>query len=146
MSPYSKETTITEEADALKVQLAGIEIRFREEHTALVEAINAHTASTDSQTRLVEGLCQEVKLMNEKVDLLCSHAVHLENIDGDVSSISNGANGVAEKINVVSSSVSSVNERVDDIRLVLDLKVKGTQTFGAAFGEMDLEIIRWQMV
>ena len=58
----------------------------------------------------------------------------------------NSVKGVADKTDVVSSSVSSVNERVDDIRLVLDLKVKGTQTFGAAFGEMDLEIIRWQMV
>ena len=67
----------------------GIEMRFIEEHKVLIKAINAHTASIDSQTRLLEGLCREVKLMNEKVDRLCSQAVRLEKIEGDVSSITN---------------------------------------------------------
>ena len=69
---------------------------FHEEHGALVEAINAHTASTDSQTHLLEELCQEVKLMNEKANELCSHAVRLENIERDVSIIWDGAKGIAE--------------------------------------------------
>ena len=139
LSACSKETSIKAESDAVKAQLAGIEMRFRQEHIALVEAINAHTASTDSQTRLLEELCNEVKLMNEKVDRLCSHAVRLENIEGDVSNISNGVKGVAEKTEVVSSSVPSPNECVDDIRLVFDEKVKALRRVERLFRGRNLK-------
>ena len=43
LSGCAKEACVTDEVDALKVLLAGVETRFREEHTALVDAINAHT-------------------------------------------------------------------------------------------------------
>ena len=82
--------------------------------------------------------------MNETVDRLCLHAVHLEKIEGDVSTISNAVNGVAAKIDVVSSSVPSLNECVDDIRLVFDEKAnetKAVKTFRDAFPGNDLEII-----
>ena len=114
-------------------------MRFREEHAALVEAINSHTVSTNLQTRLLEELCQEVKLMNEKVDRLYTHAVRLENIEVDVSSIANTFQGVAEKRDVVSSHVSSLNERADDIRPVFDDKIKPVKMFGAAFSGTNLK-------
>ena len=41
-SGCAKEARVKDESDALKVLLAGVETRFREEHAALVEAINVH--------------------------------------------------------------------------------------------------------
>ena len=82
LSGSATERCVTDESDALNVLLAGVETRFMEEHAALVEAINAHTAATTAQTVLLEGLCSEVKAMNEKTDALCSHTGRLENIEG----------------------------------------------------------------
>ena len=62
-----------DEADALKVFLAGVETRFRDEHTVLVQAINELKAMTKAQNVLLEALCAEVKTMREKIDALCSH-------------------------------------------------------------------------
>ena len=59
-----------DEAGALKVLLAGVETQFREEHTALVDAINAHTAATTAKTSLLVALCGEVKTMSEKVGFI----------------------------------------------------------------------------
>ena len=66
LSECTEEKSVREESDALKAILAGIEMRFREEHAALVEAIHAQTAATKAQTKLLEGLCGEVKTMNKK--------------------------------------------------------------------------------
>ena len=52
----SKETIVREESDAVKVLLVGIEMRFREECAVVIEVINVHTASTNSQMRLLEEL------------------------------------------------------------------------------------------
>ena len=80
LSARLRETNIKAEFDALNVQIAGIETQFREGHAALIKAINAHTTSPNSQTRLLEALCNQVKSLNEKVDKLSSHASCLENI------------------------------------------------------------------
>ena len=77
LSGCAKEASAREEADTLKVLLAGIETRFREEKTVFVDAINVHTAATKAQTSLLEALCGEVKTMNEKVGALCSHTDRL---------------------------------------------------------------------
>ena len=65
--------------------LAGVETRLREEHAALVDGTNAHTAVTNAQTSLLEALCGDVKAMNEKMDGLCSHSERLGNIERDVA-------------------------------------------------------------
>ena len=87
LSGCAKEASVRDEADALKVLLAGVEMRFGEGQMALVEAINAHTAATNAQMILLEALCREVKTMNEKVDSLCSHAGRLGDVEGDVAPI-----------------------------------------------------------
>ena len=81
-SVCTTETCVRDEADALKKFLAAIETRFWEEHTALVGAINAHTAATTAQTSLLEALLPEVKTMSEKIVVLCSHTVRLGHIEG----------------------------------------------------------------
>ena len=43
LSGYAKEARVKDDSDAMKALLAGVETRFREEHTALVKTINAHT-------------------------------------------------------------------------------------------------------
>ena len=73
LSRCANEASVRDEAAALKELLAGVETRFREEHTALVDAINAHTKATTAQTALLGALCCEVKTTSEKVDALCSH-------------------------------------------------------------------------
>ena len=122
LSGCSKEANVREESDALKTLLCGIEMRFREEHRALVEAINAHTTATKAQTSLLEELCNEAKTMNEKMDPICTHATRLENVERYVETITNGVQGVEEKTDVVSSNVLSLNERVDDISLSLNME------------------------
>ena len=122
LSGCAKEASVREEADALKVLLAGVETRFREEHAALVEAINAHTVATNAQTALLEAVCSEVKTMNNKVDGLCSHTERLGNIQGDVTAIAGSVQGVANGTDTVSSFVSDLNEHLDDIQLVVGHK------------------------
>ena len=121
LSGCAKEASVRDEVDALKVLLASVETRFREEHTALVEAINAHTAATKAQTTLLEALCGEVRTMNERVDALCSHTGRLGNIERDVASIAGSVQGL-EKTDTFSSDVSSRNERIDNIRPVAEHK------------------------
>ena len=93
-------------------------MRFREEHTALVEAINAQTAATKAQTGLIEVLCSELKAMNAKMDVLCSHTSRLENVEGDVATIKNAFQVVVDKAEAVSSRVSGLSDHIDDIGLV----------------------------
>ena len=95
LSGCAKEASVKEEADALKVLLAGVETRFREEHAALAEAINELKVMTMEQTSLLEALCGDVKVMNEKVGLLCSRTGRLGHIEGDVASIAKSVQGVA---------------------------------------------------
>ena len=145
LSACAKEANVKAESDALKTLLCGIEMRFREEHAALVEAINAHTAATKAQTSLLDALFSEAKTTNEKMDRLCSLTC-LEKIEGDVATIANEVMGVDNKMDVISSFVSSVNDHVDDIGLVFEHKANEIQTFGTAFLGNDLEIIRWRIV
>ena len=120
---------VRNESDALKVLLAGIETRFREEHTALFDVFNAHTAATTAQTALLEALCREVRAMSEKVDVLCSHTGRLGHIERDVSAISKAVQGVATGVDAVSSFLSSFtnalmisglafNEKANEVRTV----------------------------
>ena len=46
LSGCATDASVRDESDALKVLLAGVETRFREEHAALVGAINAQNAMT----------------------------------------------------------------------------------------------------
>ena len=103
LSRYAKEADVKEESDALKTLLFGIEVRFREEHGALVEKINAHTVVTKDQTSLLDALFNEAKTSNEKVDRLCTHATRLEKIAGDVATISNAVQGVENKTEAIPS-------------------------------------------
>ena len=138
------ESVVSAKTDAVKALLAGIETRFREEHTALVEAVNAHTGATKEQTNLLEVLCSEMKTMNEKMDVLCSHSARLENIERDVATTANAVEAVKDKSEVVSSLASTLDERVGDIGLVVGHKasqIKAVQTYGAAFSGRDLEVM-----
>ena len=54
VSCCAKESSVSMESDALKTLRVPIEVRFREEHAVLVEAINAHTAATNAQTCLLK--------------------------------------------------------------------------------------------
>ena len=103
LSVRSKNASVMEESDALKTLLFGIEVRFREEHGALVEKINAHTVVTKDQTSLLDALFNEAKTSNEKVDRLCTHATRLEKIAGDVATISNAVQGVENKTEAIPS-------------------------------------------
>ena len=111
LSGCAKETCVRDESDALKVLLAGVEMRFREEHTALVEAINAHTEATNAQTALLEAVCGEVKAMNKKVDILCSHTERLGHIEWDVAAISSSVPSVEKKTDTVTLDISNLQER-----------------------------------
>ena len=122
LSSCAKETCVRAEVDALKVLLAGVETRFREEHTALVEAFNAYTQATNAQTALLEVLCGEVKLMNKKMDILCSHTGRLGHIERDVVAIAESVRVVANGTDAVSSFVTRLNEHLDDIQLVVGHK------------------------
>ena len=122
LSGCAKDATVREEADTVKVLLAGIEMRFREEHSVFVEAINAHTAATKAQTSLLEALFNEVKTMNGKMDVLCSQTARLENIERDVAAIVKSVQTVVDKATVVSSFISGLNEHVDDIGRVVGQK------------------------
>ena len=139
VSGCAKEGSAREESDALKVLLAGIETRFREEHTVFVEAINAHTGATKQQTNLLEVLCSEMKAMNGKMDVICSHTGRLENVERDVATTANAVKTVESNAGVVSTHVSTLNERVDDIRLVFDDKIRAIKAFGASFSGRDLD-------
>ena len=109
----AKEVSVRKEVDALKVLLAGVEILFREEHTALVNAFGAHTAVTKAQTAPL-CVCGEMRAM---VVVLCSHIVRLGNIKSDVAAIAGTVQAVENKANTVTPDVSSRNERIDDARL-----------------------------
>ena len=123
LSGCATDASVRDESDALKVLLAGVETRFREEHTALIVAINAHTAAMKAQTSLLEALCGEVKTMNERIDILCSHTGRLGNIEGDVAAIAKSVHGVANGTDTVTSFVSSLNEHLDDIQPVFCHKI-----------------------
>ena len=119
LSGCGKKTCVRDESDALKVLLAGVETQFREDHAALVDAINAHTVAMNTQTALLEELCGEVKVVSEKMDDFCSHTGRLRHIEGDVASIARSGQGIANGTDTVSSIVTSLNERLDDTRLVV---------------------------
>ena len=127
LSGCAKEASIMDESDALKALLAGGETRFREEHKALVDAINAHTQETNAQTALLETVCHEVKMMNEKVDILCSYMGRLGNIERDVAAIAKSVHGVANGTDAVSSFVAGLNQHFDDIQLVVEHKANETR-------------------
>ena len=76
LSCCAKETSAREGSDALKVLLSGMETRFRADHAALVDATNAHTMATKTQTRHLEVLCKAVQSMNKKKDVLFSQTAH----------------------------------------------------------------------
>ena len=152
LSWCAKEASVREVADAVKALLAGVETRFREEHTVLVEAIRAQTASAKAQTSLLEVLCCVVKAMNARVDVLCSHASRLENIERDVAAIKNAFQVVEDKVEAVSSFISKMNDHVDDISLVFREKIneikkgdeerrKGKETMTVSFSGKDLDVM-----
>ena len=118
MPGCATETSVKDGSDALKVLLAGIETRFREEHTALVCSINEQKAITKVQTALLSVLCGEVKTIHEKIDVLCSFTDRLGHIEGDVAAIAGTVQAVGKKADTVSSFVTRQNEHLDDDRLV----------------------------
>ena len=122
LSGCAKEASVRDEADALKVLLAGVETRFREENAALFDAINEHTVATNAQTALLTTMCGEAKAMNEKLDVLCSHAGRLGHIERDVAAITKSVQGVANGTDTVSSFISGLNGHLDDIQLVFNDK------------------------
>ena len=122
LSCCAKETCVREESDTVKVLLSGIEMRFRAEHGALVEAINAHTLATKVHSSHLEVLCKEVQAMNEKKDVLCSHTAHLGDIDRDLKTIADTVKGVVNQTEVVSTFVSILHERVGDIGVIIGQK------------------------
>ena len=150
LSGRAKETCVSDGSDALKVLLDGVETWLREEHAALVKAINAHTVATTAQTTLLEVLCGEANAMTEKVDVLCSHTGRLGNIEGDVAAIIKSVQGVADMTDTVSSFVLSQNQHLDDIQLVVGHKANevrnAEKTMGPSFSGKELEIIRWRTV
>ena len=127
LSGCAKEASVRDESDALKVLLVRIETQFSEEHTALVDALNANTAMTIARTALLKALCREVKTMNEKIDGLCSHSGQLGDIERDVAAITKPDQCVANRTDAASSFVSYLNERIEDIRFVFGHKANETR-------------------
>ena len=123
LSGCAKEASVRDESNALKALLTRTETRFMEENTALVEAINAHTEATNAQTALLGALCNEVKTMNERIDVLCLHTGRLRNIEGDVAAIAGTIRVVENKADAVTLDTSSLQRCVDDIRLVFTDKI-----------------------
>ena len=80
---------------------------------------HAYTAS-NAQTALLDALCREVKSMNEKIGALCSHRSRLGHIEVDVAPISRSVQSVANGTVAVSCLVSSLNEHLDDIKLLVE--------------------------
>ena len=128
LSGCAKDACVRDESDAMEVLLAGVETRFREGRAALVEALNALTTATKAQTALLEALFHEVKTMSENVDRLCSHTGRLGHIEQDVAAIAKSIQGVAKGTDAVSSLVTSPNEHLDDIRLIVGHKVDEIRT------------------
>ena len=122
LSEYATEAYVKAATDALKALLAGTEVRFQVEHTALAEAINEQKAVTKAQTALLEALSREVKAMSETFDALCEQRDGFGNIEGDVASIAGTVQAVEKKTDTVTSFVSSLNNHLDDIRLVVEQK------------------------
>ena len=108
--------------ELVKELLTGIEMRFQEEHVALVEAINAFTSAAKAQTTRLHTLCNDAHSINEKMDVLCSQTAALENINRDVATITNSVRGVENNTDTISSFILSLNEGIDDIRLVFQHK------------------------
>ena len=116
-----------DESDALKVLLAGTETRFREEHAALVDAINEQKAMIKAQTALLGALCGDVKAMDKKMDNLCSHTGRLAHIEGDVAAILRSVQGIANQTGTVSSFITGLSQYNDDIRLAVEHKANKTR-------------------
>lgn len=76
------------------------------------------------QTSQLEALCDQVKLMTEQRDVLCSHTGHLGDMNQNLITIANGVKGVENKTGVVSSFVSSTNEQVHRIGVIICHKAK----------------------
>ena len=107
----------------------------------LLEAVKAQTAATNVQTNLLEDLRNEVKSLNEKVEWITSNTTRLESIEQNVADISMSVQTVEDKAGAVSSDVSSLKERVDEIGLVYDTSIRAVQTLRTAFSGKDLEIM-----
>ena len=105
LSVCATETWVKDESDALKVLLAGVETRFREEHAALVEAINEQNAMMNLQMNQLDALCSEVKTMSEMIDSLCSHTGRLGHVERDVPAIAGTVQTVEKNADVVSSFI-----------------------------------------
>ena len=88
LSGCAKETCAKDASDMLKMLLAGIETRFQEQRMELVEAINEQKATINAQMTLLEALCVDVKTMNGKADILCSHDVILGTSRGTLQRLS----------------------------------------------------------
>ena len=113
LSCCAKEMSIKSESDAVKILLSGIEMRFREEHGALIEAITEHTSSTKAQTSLLEALCNEARTINGKMDVICSLTARIEDIELNDATIANSIKGIKNNTDTVSSFISSLNDRRD---------------------------------
>ena len=111
LSGCAKETCVREESVVLKVLVAGAETLFREGHVAHVEAINEQKSMTNVQTSLPVALCGEVKVLNEKIDILCSHTERLGHIEWDVAAISSSVPSVEKKTDTVTLDISNLQER-----------------------------------
>ena len=77
---------------------------------------------TNTLTALLGVLSGDVKAMNEKVDVLCSHSVRLGDIESDVAAISGTVQALVKTVAVSSFVVLCLNEHLDDIRLVVEHK------------------------
>ena len=83
--------------------------------------------ATKAQTNHLDVLCNEVRAMNAKRDVLCSHMAYLGDTEHDIATIANGVKGVENKTDVVSSFVSSLKERVEDIGVSIGHKADETR-------------------
>ena len=110
LSGCATDASVRDGSDALKVLLAGVETQFLEEHMVLVDTINAHTAATNAQTALLGAVCDDVKTMDKKVDVLCSHTGRFGHIEGDVAAIAKSVQGVTNVTDAVSSFVTGLND------------------------------------
>ena len=84
----------------------------------LVDATHEQKA-TNVQTALLEALSRDVKAMDERIDVLCSHAGRLGHIQRDVAVILKSVQGVANGTDAVSSFFTGLNEHLDSIKLSL---------------------------
>ena len=93
----------------------------------MLKRSTAQTVATKEQTSHLEVLCKEMRATNEKIDVLWSLTARLGDIGLDLAAIAGSVKGVENRTHAVPSFVSSPNERVGGIGVIVGHKTDEIQ-------------------